>query len=215
MFFEVFEIDDDSASILVNDMCVDINDLKAKIESPDVIQCSTKISEVINTLCGFIGKKSAEEFNNYCLSIICEIEGEPYFVLDSLRMVFYRFASGGLEELFVYQENEAWYPKIILTTVLHPNDIDSLDGDFLIYRGCDVSEYESGRFGQSWTTRKEVAEKFAFDNYDSQEWFDINNRIIVQARYEKCNTLYSNQTEYGEYEIVIKTQVLTDVKIST
>ncbi|MDQ6970866.1 MAG: hypothetical protein Q9M16_10185, partial [Mariprofundus sp.] len=47
-------------------------------------------------------------------------------VLDSLRHAFCSFAFGGLHQLYTRQENEAWYPKIVLDEELKPNDIDTL-----------------------------------------------------------------------------------------
>jgi hypothetical protein len=209
----MLKISEESTRILAADMCIDLDHLKAKVESPEIRPYSSKICEVIEVLCGFVGKKSGKEINDYCYSLIGEMESEPDFFLDSLRMAFYRYTSGGLLDLFLYQENEAWYPKVVLSKVLCPNDIDSLDEDFLIYRGCDVSEFESKEFGQSWSTSEDIAKKFAFEHYESQEWFDIANRVVVRAKYEKCNTLYSDQTESGEFEIAVKPNMLRNVEV--
>jgi hypothetical protein len=112
----------------------------------------------------------------------------------------------------VYQENEGWYPKIILKNIMHPNDIDSLDDEFLIYRGCEISEFEAKQFGQSWTTSEKVARDFAFKHYESQDWFEIEKRVMVRAKYKKCDTLYSDQTDHGEFEIVVNTEMLSDIE---
>jgi hypothetical protein len=63
--------------------------------------------------------------------------------------------------------------------ILNPNDIDSLDELVLLYRSCCISEYESGVFGQAWSTSKERANDFAFQHFASQPWFDRNKRIVV------------------------------------
>ncbi|MET3109495.1 hypothetical protein AAKU58_004352 [Oxalobacteraceae bacterium GrIS 1.18] len=131
--------------------------------------------------------------------------------LDSLRHAFVSFAYNGLHQLYTRQENEGWYPKIILTEILEPNDIYILEEIFFIYRGCDRSELDSGNFGQSWSTCKLAASEFAFNHYDSQDWYAVSDRVILQATYCRANVLFSDQTEFGEYEIAVKTEFLSDV----
>ena len=208
-------ISEQASTILENQMCIDTGHLVGKIESAEIVPYSDHIYQAIEELCGFVERnESAETVKRYFGTItetINESE-EPYFVLDSLTMAFYRFISGGLRDLYTYQENEAWYPRIVLTKVLAPNDIDSLEEDFVIYRGCDRSELASCAFGQSWTTSRKVAKDFAFHHYSSQEWFSAEDRIILQALYRREKVLFSDQTQHGEFEVVVRTEAINDVQ---
>lgn len=208
----MFNLSEDSAKILVDEMCVDLDHLKQKIEAPEISPYCAQINIIIETLCGFVGNKPAEEVNKYCSSL-SNLGSEPDLVIDSVRMAFFRYISGGLRDLFIYQENEAWFPKIVLSKILYPNDIDSLEDEFSIYRGCDRSEFETRSFGQSWTTNRDVAKQFAYEHYDLQDWYDNRRRAVLRSRYKKIDALYSDQTEDGEYEIVVRPDLLTDIEI--
>ena len=208
----MFNINEKCQSLLANEMCVDLEHLKEKIESPEISIHASLICEVIETLCSYVGEKTDDDVNSYCVSAMNNMDSEPDFTIDSIRMAFVRFISGGLKDLFVYQENEAWYPKIILKNILEPNDIESLDEESIIYRGCDLSEFELKQFGQSWTTSESIARDFAYNHYDAQDWFDAEKRILVRAKYNKVDVLYSDQTEYGEYEIVVKPDKASDIE---
>ncbi|MBT9492967.1 MAG: hypothetical protein IV107_11625 [Paucibacter sp.] len=156
---------------------------------------------------------SAEEFirNHYC-EIEKDISNENVKqVLDALRYSFSCYAYNGLHQLYTRQENECWHPKINLTDILEPNDIDSLNPILTLYRGCDRKELESKSFGQSWSTSLEAANEFAYVHYQSQPWFDSGNRVVLKANYLRDHVLYSHQS--GEYEIVVNIDKLVDVNI--
>lgn len=208
----MFNINNKCQRLLANEMCIDLKHLKEKIESPEISIHASLICEVIETLCSYVGEKTDDDVNSYSYSVIKNMDSEPDFTIDAIRMAFVRFISGGLKDLFVYQENEAWYPKIILNKILKPNDIESLDEEFTIFRGCDTSELESNQFGQSWTTSENIAKDFAYNHYESQDWFEAEKRILVRAKYKKIDTLYSDQSEYGEYEIVINPEKISDIE---
>ena len=195
-------------------MCIDTAHLVRKIESAPTKPYADQIYQAVEEFCGLIERNEpAKKVGCYFDSITQTLseDEEPYFVLDSLRMAFFRFASGGLRDLYVYQENESWYPRILLREVLEPNDIESLEDVFMIYRGCDRSELDSSAYGQSWTKSREVAEKFAFQHYSSQEWFVERNRVVLQATCLRENVLFSDQTEYGEFEVVVVAETVADV----
>lgn len=206
------KISEKCQELLSADMCIDLEHLKTKIESSDIVTHAPLICEVIETLCSYVGDKTDDDVNDYCFSVMSNIENEPYHTLDSIRIAFVRFISDGLHGLFGHQENEAWYPKITLNKQLEPNDIPALDDEFTIFRGCDISEYESGQIGQSWSTSYDVARDFAYKHYNSQDWFTGENRILVSATYNKTDVLFSDQTEYGEYEIVVNINKLSNIR---
>lgn len=131
-------------------------------------------------------------------------------MLDALRYSFVCYAYNGLHQLYTRQENECWHPKIVLTEILEPNDIDSLPQVLTLYRGCDISELENLSFGQAWSTSLESAKKFAYTNYLGQDWFDENSRIVLETRYPRDHVLFSNQSI--EYEVVVDVDKLDSVR---
>ncbi len=131
-------------------------------------------------------------------------------VLDALRHSFSCYAYNGLHQLYTRQENECWHPRVVLTEVLIPNDIGTLDSEVLLYRGCDISEYHTGDFKQSWTTSLDVAKLFAFQHYQGQEWFDPKKRIVIQTKYCRDDVLFSDQSI--EFEVVVDIEKLQYVR---
>ena len=134
-------------------------------------------------------------------------------VLDSLRHAFCSFAFGGLHQLYTRQENEVWYPKIVLDEELKPNDIDALPENITLYRGTDFAEFTSKNFGQSWTTSKDVAYDFAFRHYAAQPWFEESERLVLNTKISRKYVYFSNQS--CEFEVVIDTSKLTEVRKCT
>ena len=154
------------------------------------------------------------EINKHCTKLSETLgETEATSILDSLRHAFCSFAYNGLHQLFTRQENENWYPKIILKEELKPNDINKLPNIVTLYRGTDIAELNSGSYGQSWTTCKNSAQDFAFKHYASQAWFKEAERIVLETTISKEHAYYSNQS--CEFEVVIDTSKITHVKKAT
>ncbi|GMB69398.1 hypothetical protein PBNK5_29150 [Pectobacterium brasiliense] len=59
--------------------------------------------------------------------------------------------------MYTLQENESWYPTIIIGEIIYPNDIHTLDEEITLNRGCDITEFEKIEFGQAWKTNSSVA----------------------------------------------------------
>lgn len=131
-------------------------------------------------------------------------------VLDALRYSFSCYAYNGLHQLYTRQQNESWHPKVVLTEILEPNDIESLPNIFTLYRGCDIGELENYSFGQAWTTSLECAKEFAYVHYRDQEWFDESRRIVLETRYDKTHVLFSDQST--EFEVVVDAGKLDAVR---
>ncbi len=149
--------------------------------------------------------------NSHYSDLVESIKDEKVMqVFDALRVAFTQYACGGLYELYAYQENGEWYPEIILTEILTPNDIDSLNEILTLYRGCDISELESKRFRQAWTTSLNIAECFAYTKYLGYDGFDVNKRVVLETTYSREHVLFSKQS--GEYEVVINTRMLGCVR---
>lgn len=155
--------------------------------------------------------KAEESIRAHFCQITEGIDNSDAFqVLDSLRHSFACYAYNGLHQLYTRQENECWHPKIRLTEILEPNDIDSLPQTFTLYRGCDISELENKSFGQAWTTSLEAAKEFAYTHYKNQDWFVGHNRCVLEARYSKEHVLYSDQS--SEYEVVVDVDKLDGIQ---
>lgn len=153
-------------------------------------------------------KNKAEEFicSHFCDLVESINNIKVRQVFDAIRIAFTHYSCGGLHQLYTQQENGEWHPEIILTEVLTPNDIDSLDEILTLYRGCDISEYENQRFRQSWTTSLDIAKSFAYEIYSGYDGFDLNKRVVLETTYSRKYVLFSKQSV--EYEVVINTSML-------
>ena len=152
------------------------------------------------------------QINNYSAKLSEDLSGtEALPVLDTLRCAFSQFARNGLLELFTCQENVGWYPKVILKKELRPNDISDLPSLVTLYRGTDIAEHTTSSYGQSWTTRKEIAHLFAFKNYVGEPSFKVENRVILITKISKEHAYFSNQN--GEFEVVIDVGKISHVEV--
>lgn len=141
-----------------------------------------------------------------------------YVVLDSLQYTFCHYASGGVSEAYIYKENKSWSPIIIVREVLKPNDIDRLKEMFILYRGCDIKEYENKNYGQSWTLNLNVARRFADEEYSELPWFDKSKRVILKTSFPRHGVFYYEYTpsdSEGEHEVVVDTHKLRNVEIES
>lgn len=209
-------------------MCIDLAHLHAKIADTVNSAKAINIEEYINNLVQIINTNELDDpcvlldsdscilcskiknlYQNY-LSVIPG-ESEHKKLLDTIRHAFTSFACGGLVSLYTYQENEGWYPKIILNSVLKPNDIDQLDSIVSVFRGCDKSELDEDSYGQAWTTCKNIAHDFAFEHYSREEWFDQSKRIILKAEINRSDIFYAKNLP--EHEVVVNTKKLSKINI--
>ena len=131
-------------------------------------------------------------------------------ILDSLRHAFVMFHKDGLEGLWIFQERECWYPKVILNSQLNPCKINTLTNNITIYRGCDISEYNNKQYGQSWTTKQMIAYAFAYQHYQPHPWFNQQNRIILKADIDRADVYYVGSGP--EDEIAVNPSKLNNVQ---
>ncbi|EPT9140340.1 hypothetical protein ACVTKY_004393 [Klebsiella michiganensis] len=170
-----------------------------------------ELSGGVRNQTGFEKNAAEKDIFSYHESLSKSLKDEVVkSICDSLRHAFCSYASGGIHQLYSNQENGNWYPEIILTEILTPNDIDSLNETLTLYRGCDIGELESKEFRQAWTTSLNVAEHFAYTNYLGYDGFDINKRVVLETTYPKEHVLFSKQSV--EYEVVINTRMLGCVR---
>lgn len=215
-------------SFISNEMAIELSSIERRLVEPGVVEHRNEIEAAISKFIDAIvtqqssgrqrdpysfSESEAEQFinNHFRQASKCIASEKAIWTLDSLRHAFVSFAFNGLHQLYTRQENEVWYPKVVLKDVLTPNDIDTLDDVFTIFRGCDVSEFATRRFGQSWSTSEKIALEFAFKHYESQDWFQKESRVVLRATYRKSDVLFSNQTDFGEFEVAVETDCLDDV----
>ena len=198
---------------LTDEMCIDAKDLIGKIHE---LECSAHINDIYKIIGEFFATVQEKGVEEKIQSVFLNHEHlfdnkHAYEIIDPLRHAFDGFAYGGLHQLYTRQENEAWYPKIRLTRELKPNDIATLDFIVTIYRGCSTSEHPSKEYGQSWSTSKNVADKFAYVHYQHQPWFKPEDRVVLQSTIHKTDIYYSNQD--CEFEVVVDVNLLGEVSV--
>ena len=94
--------------------------------------------------------------------------------------------------------------------------LQSLPDELVLYRGAAKDEAVNG-YGQSWTSSKEVASKFAYVYYNSWSYadypeFDNNNRCVYRTIVPKSNVLmYSNDRMESEYILEDTTDIVTTI----
>ena len=216
---------------IANSMKIELASITNKINEPDLEEYKELLIKMIENCAQVLIKfetnrpeplllmgadnEAEKEINNYALSLMGDFSNEDkiYQTIDSLRHAFCSFAYNGLHQLYTRQENEVWYPKVVLNEILEPNDIETLDDPIILYRGCSISEYENTNYGQAWSTSKERAYDFAFQHYASQPWFDKNKRVVLKTKYPKDKVLYSDQSV--EYEVVIQPEHLAEIEKCT
>jgi len=198
---------------LSNSLSFDQTWLENEFSSPELITYKSILELYISNLIGCLGGNNPKEDILSCFNLKVEsIKDERlYEVFDSMRHAFTSYASGGLYDLYIYQSNESWYPKIVLKSELKPNDILDLPSKLVIYRGCNGIELATGKYGQSWSTNFEVAEEFAYQHYNSQSWYKKENRCILKASVSRCDVFFSRQNHH-EKEVSVNTEKLINVQ---
>ena len=196
-------------------MCVDTEHFMSKLDTPQIAPFKSEILTLTEKFRVSLEHDNSEDLINdiYCTNSHLHGDSEIHEVFDSIRHAFVSYAHNGLHQLFTRQENEVWYPKIILKKKLLPNDISSLPNKIEIYRGTDKAEFCSKNYGQSWTTKKEVAVVFATQHYVAQPWYKEEDRLILKATIDKSQVLFSDQSI--EFEVVVNIDALSNVAICT
>ncbi|WP_258911045.1 hypothetical protein [Pseudomonas putida] len=198
---------------LTDEMCIDTQDLIEKINS---LGCGSHVGDICGMIEDFIISLNKEDAEEEIQKIFLKYEHlfdneHTYAIIDPIRHAFAGFAYGGLHQLVTRQENEAWYPKVLLIKELKPNDIENLGENVEIYRGCSINEHMTQKYGQSWSTSKNVAEQFAYVHYQNQPWFNLQERAVLQSTISKTAIFYSKQE--CEFEIVVNVNLLGKVRV--
>ncbi len=198
---------------LSKEMSIDIDWLEQEFNSPDLVDSKQMLESYVSNLICATRNDNQEKILEQFKAVVTPMgdKTENYEILDSLRHAFTSFAKGRLFDLYVYQENDSWYPKIVLKSELKPNDINNLPNSIDIYRGCNISEFDSKEYGQSWSTSEEVAKEFAYTHYASYPWYIKEERCILTATIKKEDVFFSRQDHY-EKEIAIDVRKIDNVQ---
>lgn len=212
-----------------NEMSLDVHFIESKLQesllkehAPDIVKLISEYISIVESTNTTITTSNnfdiAECINAHFNSLIKQLSldssSEIYNVIDSFRHAFLSYATGGLRNLYLNQENEGWYPKVKITKVLEPNQIDTLPSHFQVYRGCDISELNSVNYGQSWSLSEKIACDFAFKIYDDDynEWYDPNKRAVLTTTLSKEDIFYYSNIR-GEEEVVVDIKKLKNVTL--
>lgn len=210
---------DKGREYLTNQMNVCLNHLTEKIlnDAPNSSMFFKDLIDYILTLkapleYGNIGclnnMKNDEYFNEELINFasinnICEGTQE-YLIFDSIRHAFICFNQYGLYDLYKYRQAEEWYPKIIIRRKIEheKNKIENLSEAIEIYRGTSKDEFDSNKFGQSWTLDKNISDKFAFEHYAHQEGYKNTIRVILKADFKRSDVYFFDEND-SEKEVII------------
>ena len=104
------------ADFLSENMSFDIEWLEAQLMSQEFAEYRPSLESFISDLIGTLTQSNPQKeiLALFESKIAKRKENRLYEIMDSLRHAFTSYASGGLLDLYVYQSNESWYPKIVL-----------------------------------------------------------------------------------------------------
>lgn len=206
-------------NFISNEMKICVNDLTKKILS-DVPKSSKFFNNLFEILINIripneyddnlisSNNDKNKEFINRTLYDFLESNGfkedsDEHFIFDNIRHAFINFKQGGVLQMYQYREAEVWYPKVVIDSFLgKQEDIDELEQTVTVYRGTSIDEYKSGRFGQSWTISKKIAEDFAFVHYSSQQDYRNQERVVIKSEISK-NIILHYDKNGRENEVIL------------
>ena len=134
-----------------------------------------------------------------------------YIIADIIIHAFSSYKKNGLLGLYKNRETEDWYPRVKISQIILPNNIDSLEENIVIYRGTRETEYNSGRFSQSWTLNKDIASRFPISNTGGKKYLD--KKIILKTIINKNDILYFDSADLTEQEVIVDTDKIKKNKV--
>ncbi len=141
-------------------------------------------------------KISESNFNNYVIGNGIEKEGDFYDSLYDFFCCIRQFENYGKLELFRYRQPEWDVPRVVLTKSDFSSQKNVVVGDLEIFRGLSVTEFQRGKFGQSWTTNIDVAYDFAHREYNQPHGLII--KTIVKS------DMILDIAQLPEYEVIVE-----------
>ncbi len=200
-------------SFLSSKMSIDLAHLHKKLNSDEIITYKSLVIDSIERFINIVDSQDEpnnieRKLNNTYVELSSKVSNDNVLeVLDSIRHACVTFSDGGLQSLYINQENQNWYPKVTIHQVLDVSDLSSFPDMIAVFRGCDISEYDSKEYGQSWSTDLQAASDFAFVHYQHQPWFSKSNRIVLKSYIPKSGVFFSRQSN-SEKEVVVDTRKL-------
>ena len=164
-----------------------INDTSGKeLQGLNPIERMIKDQEFEDRCFDFLKSKGYEcgDLWEYAYEIIC---------------YFSWYYSGGILELFKHRQAESQGPRIYLNKIIsNATYISTLPLTMEAYRGMSIAEWESGRFGMSWSLDIEKAKAFAFTVYHGEP-----RGVVVKAYIPRDMVFYFDPDD-SEQEIAIE-----------
>lgn len=151
---------------------------------------------------------SSTPFNDFYASTGLPTEGDIYDLSYDFFNYLMLFNRGGKLDLYKYRQAEWKGPIIRLSrSDVSGLNLHLLEGKSDIYRGMSTSEFESRRFGQSWTTDVTVAARFATDTYEDQR-----EGLVAVTSLDLARVIYVFPND-DESEVVISGGHMATVNI--
>lgn len=105
--------------------------------------------------------------------------------------------------------------KYSLTDRMTNEELDyynQIPEEFTIYRGTNEEEFESKKFGISWTSEQKVAEYFAFREEEWTWTSERSKRIVLAATVHKAD-IVTCLLDRDEYELIVAPKHLLDIHV--
>lgn len=145
--------------------------------------------------------KSSNEFNcKYHYYLEASLEQNQF--IQSMSECFEALSKyTGTElivELFTHgsRGGRDWFPIVVITDPI--TDYSDQPSHITLYRGCDIEEFYTKRYWQSWTTELDTAKCFAFTHFHN---LNSSNRVIVKAEVKSSDIVLMRA---GENEVALK-----------
>ncbi len=214
------EIVNSSTESFLKQMHIEVESVAKKLSSADVMPSAKAIESYISIVGDeFLKGRTTQSLKTFIHSEYLSHESsmtsaEATEALDSIRHALNSFVSGGVKELYFYQENAVWYPEISISSIIDASEIVDFPDLITVYRGCGKREFESGSFKQSWSISIDVANEFAFSHYAHQSWFSKGERVVVKATIPKQG-VYLTRLVHHERELIVNTDLLSNIEKCT
>lgn len=122
----------------------------------------------------------------------------------------YQMDYPALDDRFILVYRLSQYSLSDRMTSEELNYYNQFPEEFTVYRGTNEEEFESKKFGVSWTSGQKVAEYFAFRE---EEWTSLRSKRIVLAATVRKADIVTCLLDRNEYEFIIDPKRLLDIHV--
>jgi hypothetical protein len=84
---------------------------------------------------------------------------------------------------------ENWFPIVEICSPVE--DYSHQPNVITVFRGCSLEEFENNNFRQSWSSRREVAQAFAFSHFN----IDNKNRAVIRITVKNSDIAWVRNEE--------------------